>query len=114
MDTVDLDDARTFGAESFEKHGCFETDRMFTDVYCFEPGQSQSPHTHDDGDKVYVVLEGEGTFVVGEEERVLAEGDAVLAPAGKRHGVRNAANERLRTLVFMSWDHAPDGSANDA
>ncbi|MEF8785886.1 MAG: cupin domain-containing protein, partial [Haloarculaceae archaeon] len=81
----------------------FETERMFSDVYCFEPGQSQTPHTHENADKVYYVLDGEGTFVIDGEEHTLEEGKAIIATAGEEHGVRNDSDDRLRTLVFMAW-----------
>jgi len=114
MDTRDVPELRGVSAETFEKHTLFETDRMFADVYCFEPGQAQDPHAHDDADKVYYVLEGRGTFVVGDEEQALEAGRAVLAPAGERHGVENAGDERLRTLVFVARDHQPDDAAGHA
>jgi quercetin dioxygenase-like cupin family protein len=108
MDIADVTDRRTFDAESYQKHNLFETDRMFSDVYCFEPGQSQTPHTHDDADKVYYVLDGEGTFLVDGEEHSLGEGQAIIATAGEEHGVRNDSDERLRTLVFMTWGGTDD------
>ncbi|WP_255197646.1 molybdenum cofactor synthesis domain-containing protein [Halorarius litoreus] len=107
MDVVDVPDLDGFAAEEFQKHNLFETDRLFADVYCFEPGQEQTPHTHGDADKVYKVLEGSGTFIVGDEERTLAAGQAVIAPAGERHGVRNDSEGRLRTFVLMARDHHP-------
>jgi molybdenum cofactor biosynthesis protein B len=108
MDTVDVTDRREFTDSEFNKLNLFETERMFSDVYCFEPGQEQEPHGHDDADKLYYVLDGEGTFVVGDEERTLGPGEAVIAPAGDAHGVRNEGDEQLRTLVFMAWGGGPD------
>jgi mannose-6-phosphate isomerase-like protein (cupin superfamily) len=80
----------------------FETPRMFCDIYCLEPGQSQKPHAHAGADKVYFVLEGEGQFTVGSEERRLGPGHAVLAPADIDHGVRNTSQGQLTVLVFMA------------
>ncbi|WP_340098643.1 cupin domain-containing protein [Salinibaculum salinum] len=103
MDIADVTDRRTFDDDSFQKSNLFETDRMFSDVYCFEPGQSQTPHTHENADKVYYVLDGAGTFVIDGAEHTLEEGNAIIAAAGEEHGVRNDSDERLRTLVFMAW-----------
>jgi len=88
--------------EKMKKNGIFETDRFFCDTYCFEPGQEQSPHTHDGQDKVYYVLEGKGLFKVGDEERELGAGEIALAPAGQSHGVANRSQQRLVTLVFVT------------
>ena len=91
-----------FSGEKFQKVNLFETQRMFCDFYCFEPGQEQKAHTHAESDKIYYVVEGEGIFQVGEEERKLGPGYAVWAPPGKLHGVRNPGPDRLVTLVFMA------------
>ncbi|MBI4401934.1 MAG: cupin domain-containing protein, partial [Nitrospirae bacterium] len=70
--------------------------------YCFEPGQEQKGHVHGDQDKVYLVLEGQGKFRVGTEERVLGPGQGTMAPAGEEHSVVNHTNARLKVLVFVA------------
>lgn len=102
MDVVDAVAVQRFAAEKMQKVNLFETDRMFCDVYCFEPGQTQASHAHDDADKIYVVLAGQGRFQVGGEERVLGPNQATLAPAGADHGVVNDGPNRLTVLVFMA------------
>ena len=97
-----LSDAVQFSAEKMKKNGVFETERFFCDTYCFEPGQTQSPHTHAHEDKVYYVLEGRGVFIIGDEERELSAGEIALAPAGENHGVANRSQQRLVTLVFVT------------
>jgi mannose-6-phosphate isomerase-like protein (cupin superfamily) len=51
---------------------------------------------------VYLVLEGQGTFQVGPEKRVLGPGQGTLAPAGEEHGVKNDSGQRLKVLVFVA------------
>ena len=97
-----LSEAMQFSAEKMKKNGVFETERFFCDTYCFEPGQSQSPHTHANEYKVYYVIEGRGSFTVGDEERELGPGEIALAPAGQSHGVTNRSQQRLVTLVFVT------------
>jgi len=97
-----LSEAVEFSAEKMKKNGIFETDRFFCDLYCFEPGQVQSPHAHQGADKVYYVLKGKGVFQVGEEERELGEGEIALAASGQKHGVTNRSGERLVVLVYMA------------
>ena len=65
MTVINLADFQIFSAEKMRKHNVFETPRFFFDVYCFEPGQEQKGHVHAEQDKVYLVLEGQGTFRVG-------------------------------------------------
>ncbi len=102
MERVDLHQKRTFSPEKMTKVGLFETPRMFCDIYCFEPGQSQAAQAHGGSDKVYLVLEGSGEFAIGEETARLGPGEAVLAPAGVDHGVTNPGPERLMLYVFMT------------
>ena len=54
--------------------------RLFCDIYCFEPGQEQKVHIHGEQYKVYLVLEGQGTFQVGSEKQVLGPGQGTRRP----------------------------------
>jgi molybdenum cofactor biosynthesis protein B len=114
MDVTDVGTAGDFASDAFTKANLFETSRLFADVYAFEPGQAQDVHAHEDGDKLYYVLSGEATTTVGDEEATLGPGEAVLAPAGEPHGVRNEGDERLRTLVVMAWGGAGEGDDVEA
>jgi mannose-6-phosphate isomerase-like protein (cupin superfamily) len=102
MDVVNISDYHQFSTEKMKKNNMFETPRFFCDVYCFEPGQEQKGHVHGEQDKVYLVLEGQGKFTVGTEERVLGPGQGTMAPAGEQHGVVNHTNSRLKVLVFVA------------
>ncbi len=102
MKVIALSDIQQFSPEKMKKNNLFETSRFFCDVYCFEPGQEQKGHIHGEQDKVYIVLEGEGTFQVGSEKQVLGVGQGTMAPAGEEHGVKNHTVKRLRVLVFVA------------
>jgi len=92
----------SFAADKMKKVNLFDTERMFCDVYCFEPGQEQSAHAHKGSDKVYYVLQGKGQVRVGQETKEFGPGGIALAPAGAEHSVRNPGPDRLTVLVFMS------------
>ena len=102
MPFIDIRERIAFRPDKMNKVGLFDVPQMFLDVYCLEPGQAQKPHVHTDAAKVYYVVEGEGTLLVGGEEHALGPGHAVLAPAGEEHGVRNATDQRLVLLVMMA------------
>ena len=102
MDVKTLTDLRRFAVDKMVKAGVFATPRLYYDLYCLEPGQSQKVHTHDASDKVYLVLEGRPTITIGDEERELGEGQAVIAAAGVPHGARNAADARAVMLVVTT------------
>ena len=102
MNSKPIDSAISFSEEKMQKNSLFDSQRLFYDLYCLLPGQSQKVHAHAGSDKVYLVLEGTGSFTVGDEEQDLQKGHAVIAPAGEPHGVRNASEENLVLLVTMA------------
>lgn len=91
-----------FSADKMQKVNLFATANFFCDVYGLEPGQEQKAHQHADADKLYFVLAGLGTFLIGDESCDLGPNQLVCAPAGTPHGVSNKGTERLSLLVFMS------------
>ena len=102
MTVVNIADFQQFSSEKMKKNNMFQTPRFFCDIYCFEPGQEQKGHIHGEQDKVYLVLEGQGTFQVGSEKQVLGSGQGTMAPAGEEHGVKNHTDQRLKVLVFVA------------
>ena len=102
MNVVRLSDYQLFSSEKIKKNNIFQTARFFCDIYCVEPGQEQRGHVHGEQDKVYLVLEGQGTFQVGSENQVLGPGQGTMASAGEEHGVKNHTDQRLRVLVFVA------------
>lgn len=102
MESRHIHDVTAFSEEKMQKSSLFDSSRLFYDAYCLLPGQAQKVHAHDSSDKIYYVLEGSGRFTVGEEERDLGAGHAVIARAGDPHGVRNESNENLVLLVTMA------------
>jgi mannose-6-phosphate isomerase-like protein (cupin superfamily) len=84
------------------KSTMFRGDRMMLGLNCLHPGQEQAVHVHDDQDKFYFVVEGTGSFVVGEERSSAGPGVAVWAPAGVSHGVVNTGSARLVLLVGIA------------
>ncbi|MGH3639956.1 MAG: cupin domain-containing protein, partial [Mycobacterium sp.] len=99
---ADVHAASQFAAGKMRKNNLFTTDQLFCDVYCFEPGQEQSAHSHTGSDKVYYVIEGTARIRIGDEERVVEAGTAALAASNVPHGVTNPGPGRLRLLVLMA------------
>ncbi len=67
---------------------------------CLEPGQEVRPHVHTRADDVWVVLEGEATYLLGNGgTHRLRPGMLAVARAGEVHGARNDGSGRF---VFVS------------
>ena len=83
----------------------FESENLMLGLNCLEPGQEQRIHEHEDQDKFYFVLEGEGSFKIGNEQVTAGFGKTVWAAAGVPHGVKNRGDQRL--VILMGIAPAP-------
>ena len=99
-----LDWRRHAGSQDkkFYKTTLWQGEHVTVGLNCLEPNQIQSVHAHQGADKIYFVLEGNGHFTVGDEERSAGAGSLVIAPAGIPHGVTNNGTERLSLLVAIA------------
>jgi len=88
--------------EKFFKNTLWQGEHVMVGLNCLEANQIQPVHAHDGADKFYFVLEGSGSFTVGEEVRNVDSGSVVIAPAGIPHGVTNNSSDRLSLLVAIA------------
>ena len=102
MGFLDTADFRRFAADKMQKVNLFETPQMFCDVYCLEPGQAQKVHTHAGATKFYYVIEGQGTFTVGDDTRTLGAGRIAWSAPDEPHGAENRSDVKLVVLVSMA------------
>ncbi len=99
---IDWRDHAGMRPEKFYKATLWEGDQLMVGLNCLESEQTQSVHAHEGADKFYFVLEGTGTFVVGDVEQEAGPGMLVIAPAKVSHGVTNTGAERLSLLVGIA------------
>lgn len=90
------------------KSTLFESPRLLVGLNAFEPGQSHALHAHGGMDKLYYVVEGEGVFLLEGTELPMRAGDALVAPEGVAHGIRNTSGARLLVMAVL----APSPSAH--
>jgi quercetin dioxygenase-like cupin family protein len=62
-----------------------------------EPGAGPKLHRHP-YEEVFVVIDGEATFTLGDEQRVVHGGEIVVAPPGLPHAFVNSGSGRLRSV----------------
>lgn len=67
-----------------------------------QPGGGPPLHVHGREDETFRVLEGELTFWVGGESRVVAAGEAAFGPRGVPHRFENRSNRPARMLVAVT------------
>ena len=68
------------------------------------PGSQQELHSHADSEQVYVIVEGVGRMLVGDEEQAVEAGTLVFIPPRTPHAIRNIGDE---TLVYVSASSPP-------
>jgi quercetin dioxygenase-like cupin family protein len=89
-------------ADRMGKATLYESPLVLVGLNAFEAGQSHALHAHAGMDKVYHVLEGEGTLLLEGRELAMRAGDLTVAPSGVPHGVRNPGPGRLLLLVVLA------------
>lgn len=102
---INYQNSVSFNAEKLYKTTLAQSERLMLGLNCLEPGQEQKVHDHANQDKFYFVLEGEGLFTVGDEEKLASSGMLIWAPATVPHGVKNPNDHRL--VILMGIAPAP-------
>jgi mannose-6-phosphate isomerase-like protein (cupin superfamily) len=69
------------------------------------PGRELEAHVHDTEDDAFYIIEGEMTFIFGDEEAAAPPGTFVLVPPGIEHAFRNDGDVPVRMFNI----HAPAG-----
>jgi mannose-6-phosphate isomerase-like protein (cupin superfamily) len=82
-----------------------DTPRFTFGIIEIAPGRELDAHVHRDEDDAFYILEGEMTFVLGDEIVNAPPGTFVLVPPGVEHGFRNDQERSVRMLNI----HAPAG-----
>jgi mannose-6-phosphate isomerase-like protein (cupin superfamily) len=63
-------------------------------------GAYVAPHSHEDIEEVYYILEGTGEITVNNEQREISKGDIIYVPPKAVHTVLNNGKKPLRLITF--------------
>ena len=58
------------------------------------------PHKHG-GYEAFYMIEGEGTFEIGDETYILSANETAVFDPQKLHGLRNDSDQPMRYMVFL-------------
>ena len=82
-------------------------------VMAIAPGDDIGMETHDDVDQFIRVEAGTGKAILNGEEHTLADGSAVVIPAGTQHNIVNTSpSELLRLYTIYTPPEHPDGTVH--
>jgi len=73
--------------------------RAMTNFVHFEPGAVAPPHVHEE-EQIVIVIDGEFTFDLDGDVRVMRKGDVAVVPAWVRHGAYTTDTHCLEIDVF--------------
>ena len=91
-----------YSPDKMGKSTIFRSERVMVGLNAFEPGQEHALHAHAGMDKIYLVIEGQGLFLLEGDEVPMHAGVLLVAPEGAPHGIRNTGTERLLVLATLA------------
>jgi len=79
-------------------------------LMCLQPGEEIGMEVHTDNDQFFRFEKGEGKCIIDGNEYALADGSAIVVPAGAQHNIINtSATEMLKLYTIYSPAHHKDG-----
>src|SRR5881396_3319820 len=96
----DLHAIKDFAADKRVRKMLFKTEQLWSEIACYEPGQSTVMHSHPREEEAIYVLQGTANMSIAGEEVVVPAGAIVKFPAAVPHDVRNLQNTRC-VIMFI-------------
>ena len=108
----DLHALKAFAPDKRVRKMLFKTDQLWSEIACYEPGQSTVMHTHPKEEEAIFVLEGTAHMSIDGEEVVVEAGSIVKLPRSVMHDVRNPGPERCVIMFFKVNPRVLSGRAD--
>jgi quercetin dioxygenase-like cupin family protein len=96
----DLHALKAFAGDKRVRKMLFKSDQLWSEIACYEPGQSTVMHSHPREEEAIFVLEGTANMSIDGEEVVVPAGAIVKFPHNVPHDVRNLGRERC-VIMFI-------------
>ena len=96
----DLHALKAFAPDRRVRKMLFKTDQLWSEIACYEPGQSTVMHSHPREEEAIFVLEGTAHMSIDGQEVVVPAGSIVHFPDRVLHDVRNLGPGRC-VIMFV-------------
>jgi quercetin dioxygenase-like cupin family protein len=96
----DLHALKDFAPDKRVRKMLFKTDQLWSEIACYEPGQSTPMHSHPREEEAIFVLQGTANMSIDGQEVVVPAGAIVKFPNNVPHDVRNVGTERC-VIMFL-------------
>jgi quercetin dioxygenase-like cupin family protein len=99
-EVFDLHALKDFAPDKRVRKMLFKTDQLWSEIACYEPGQSTAMHSHPREEEAIFVLQGTANMSIDGQEVVVPAGAIVKFPNNVPHDVRNLGAERC-VIMFV-------------
>lgn len=96
----DLHALKDFAADKRVRKMLFKSEQLWSEIACYEPGQSTVMHSHPREEEAIFVLQGTANMSIAGEEVVVPAGAIVKFPVAAPHDVRNLGIDQL-VIMFL-------------
>lgn len=96
----DLHALKAFAPDRRVRKMLFKSDQLWSEIACYEPGQSTVMHSHPKEEEAIYVLQGVANMNIDGREVVVPAGNLVKFPSNVPHDVRNLGTERC-VIMFL-------------
>ncbi|MEP7236974.1 MAG: cupin domain-containing protein [Ferruginibacter sp.] len=79
-------------------------------LMCLQVGEDIGAETHPDNDQFFRFESGEGKCIIDNNEYSVAEGDAIVVPAGANHNVINTGSTAFKMYTIYGPPNHQDGT----
>ena len=100
VEVFDIHALKAFAPDKRVRTMLFKTPQLWTEIVCYEPGQSTAMHHHPLEEEAILVLEGVARMQIAGSEVVLRAGSIARFPNQVMHDVRNPGPDRCVIMFF--------------
>ncbi|AKG04477.1 hypothetical protein AAV35_006540 [Salimicrobium jeotgali] len=102
MHVYSIEDAKQFNDERFTKVNLIKNDHSTAFVLNFLPGQHMKAHNHPHRELYLYVIDGDGIFLIDDEEVAVSAGDVIYCDSKQQLGFTNTSDARVSIYATMT------------
>ena len=102
IQVFNINTLKDFNREKRVRKKLFKTEQLWSEIVCYEPGQSTAMHKHPLEEEMFYVIEGTVNMNIGGKEGRFSAGEVVRIPADIMHDARNLEDKRLVIMFTKS------------
>ena len=99
-------------ANDYFRQVLFTADHSQLVVMALQPGEEIGMETHAEHDQFFRFEQGEGEVIIDGNSHAVADGKAVIVPAGAKHNVINKGGNDLKLYTLYSPPNHADGTVH--